>query len=174
MTASIRSIIEGRRWWVLFLALLVFFTALRIMKIKADAPQDLSISAAVYTDEGFKTYSSRNSHLYGGWRWTSADEYKSWYRDSPVPAYLYTGWFKIFGVSFASIRMISVVFSLLTMILLFYMVKRYYDIYTAFAALALFGCNHFLVMYGRMAFYETYLLFFLMAGFFAVWNFSSG
>ena len=52
------------------------------------------------------------------------------------------------------------------MILLFFMVKQYYDIYTAYMAFILFGCNHFLVMYNRLAFYENFLLFFSLLSFF--------
>ena len=84
--------------------LLALFTSFRCMKINADAPQDLSISAALYTDEGFKTYSSRNRYYYGDWKWTPEDGYSSWYKGSPVPAYMYLNWFRYFGSSFASIR----------------------------------------------------------------------
>lgn len=165
------SFLEGKFWWIPLIILLVLFTSFRCMRINADAPQDLSISAALYTDEGFKTYSSRNRYFFGGWKWTSSDGYRSWYKQSPVPAYLYLHWFQKFGVSFASIRVLSVIFSVFTMLLLFFMVKRYYDIYTAYIAFAIFGCNHFLIMYNRLGFYETFLVFFILLSFFALSEF---
>ena len=135
------------------------------MNIKADAPQDLSMSAALYTDEGFKTYSSRNQKYYGDWKWTPVDQYGGWYKRSSIPAYLYWGWFKVFGVSFASMKTPTILLAALSMALIFLMVKRFYDIYTAYVAFILFGCNHFLIMYSRLAFYEDFLIFFSILSF---------
>jgi hypothetical protein len=141
------------------------------MNINADAPQDLSLSAALYTDEGFKTYSSRNYKYYGGWKWTPVDEYGSWNKRSVIPSGLYLAWFKVFGVSFASMKTPTILLAALSMALIFFMVKRFYDIYTAYAAFILFGCNHFLIMYSRLAFYENFLVFFSIIAFWMLGEF---
>lgn len=164
----LKAITGGKRWWVAFLVLVVFFSGIRFFRINADPAPDLSISAALYTDEGFKAYSSRNYHYHGDWKWTPRDNYQSWYQKSPVPAYLYRLWFRLFGVSFASIRSMNIVFGVATMILLFFMVRRFYDIHTAFVGMILFGTNHFLVMYNRLGFYENLQMFFTLAAFYAL------
>ncbi|MCL1911027.1 MAG: hypothetical protein FWG13_02340 [Leptospirales bacterium] len=165
MKGKIDSVLNGKYWALPFLVMLVFFTAMRFMNIKADAPQDLSISAALYTDEGFKTYSSRNHKYYGDWKWTPVDNYGGWYKRSGIPAYLYRGWFEVFGVSFVSMKTPTILLAALSMALIFFMVKRFYDIYTAYVAFTLFGFNHFLIMYSRLAFYENFLIFFSILSF---------
>ena len=165
MKDRIDNILNGKYWMIPFLVLLVFFTGVRFMNIKADAPQDLSISAALYTDEGFKTYAARNNKYYGDWKWTPADNYGGWYKRFAIPAHLYWGWFKVFGVSFASVKTPTILLAALSMALIFFMVKRFYDIYTAYAAFILFGFNHFLIMYSRLAFYENFLIFFSILAF---------
>ena len=65
------------------------FTLMRLVFINADPPQDLSFSAALYTDEGFKTYEARNYIHFGDWKWTSSDMYWGWKSESPLPVYTY-------------------------------------------------------------------------------------
>lgn len=156
----IRSFLKGRYWPVVLIISVLLFTVMRMVKINADAPPELSISAALYTDEGFKTLSAKNKLYYGDWKWSPDDEYGSWHEQSPVPTYLFYQWFSWFGVSLASIRYLNVIFASLTMILLFFFVKKHYDIVTAFLALFMFGISHFTSMYQRMGFFENFLVFF--------------
>lgn len=160
MREKIKEVIEGRRWWVPFVVLLLIFTALRCLHINYDAPQDLSISAALYTDEGLKTFSPANYVQHGNWKWTPEDEYSAWFERAIIPTYLHLAVFKIFGVSFVSAKIVPITLAFFSMILIFFMVKQYYNIYTAYVAFILFGLNHFVLMYNRLAFYENFLLFF--------------
>lgn len=171
MIEKIKVILKGKFWWVPFLVLLIFFSTLRFANINADAPQDLSISAALYTDEGFKTYSTRNFKHYGSEKWSPLDGYRNWHTRALVPSTVYLGWFKLFGVSFASMRTPTILLSIFSMILLFFGVRRFYDIYTAYAAFILFGCNHVIIMYSRLAFYENFLVFFSLLAFVAFGEF---
>lgn len=157
---------DGRRWVVLFLLLLTLFSGMRLVRLSADPSPDLSISAALYTDEGFKAYSSMNVVRYGDWKWTPRDNYGGWYEGSPVPTQLYIAWFKLFGVSFASLRAMNVLFGALTMIALFFIVRRYYDNLTAFVAMTLFGTSNFLIGYNRLGFFENLQVFFALIVFY--------
>lgn len=141
---------------------------MRIAHIAADAPQDLSISAALYTDEGFKTYEPRNMALFGDWRWSPDDQYTGWAAASPLTAYPYLWIFKVFGVSLASVRSLSILYALMTMIVLLAFLARTYDRNTALVGLIIFGIGYFTVMYNRLGLFENHLLFYLAAFFFCV------
>lgn len=165
---KLKELIGGKNWYIFFIVLVILFSGMRFFKINADPAPDLSISGALYTDEGFKAYSARNYHLYGDWKWSPQDGYSSWYKKSPIPSYLYRGWFKLFGSGFSAVRSMNVMFGIMTMILIFFMIKRFYNIYTAFVALILFGSNHFTMMYNRLGFYENLQAFFGIATIFAL------
>jgi len=167
MTA-IDRIITHKKYAVILLAVFIIFSGMRILFINADAPQDLSISAAIFTDEGFKTFAARNFHFFGDWRWSPVDEYGNWFSQSPLGTLSYVLVFHLFGVSFASIRGLSVLYSIATMILFYFFVNRNYDRKTAFIALLLYGLNFFNAMSGRLGFFETHLNFYIMVSLFAV------
>ncbi len=157
-----KIIINSKYWVLLFFAMIIFFTGIRMIKINADSNQDLSISAALYTDEGFKAYSPRNFILHGKWNWSPDDEYRSWHDGSPFITYVYVKVFELFGISYKSIRYLNVAAALITMLFLFFFVKRNYDIYAAFIALTLFGISNFMIMYNRQGFFENFVNLFLM------------
>lgn len=160
----------SEKWWPLTLALiLLLFASARVIHITYDPPPELSISAAPFTDEGLKTYSPRNFYYHGDWRWTPEDGYAGWYRSSPLAVRMYRAWFNWFGVSLTTVRLINVLFSVLTMALLFWLVMRYYrNRFTAAASVILFGVSHFIMMFNRLAFFENMLVFFSLAIFYSV------
>lgn len=165
---TIQSIVRHRRFALIITALMILFALMRVVFINADAPQDLSISAAIYTDEGFKTYAARNFVLFGDWKWTPGDQYESWLNQSPLGNLSYRIMFEHFGVSFFSIRILSIIYSVATMILLFFFVRRYFDRGAATISLILFGLNFFNTMSGRMGFFEVHLNFYIMASLFCI------
>ncbi|OHD66794.1 MAG: hypothetical protein A2176_09975 [Spirochaetes bacterium RBG_13_51_14] len=146
--------------------LILLFTGMRIVHINADAPQDLTISAATYTDEGFKTYEPRNYVLFGDWHWTPEDEYGGWGKVSPLTTIPYLWIFRHFSVSYASIRLLSVVYAAITMIFLFLFLARNFDRFTGLIGLILFGVNYFTAMYNRLGLYESHLICYIMIAFF--------
>ncbi len=153
--------LSNKVWPFTFVFVLVVLTLLRITNMELDPPPELSISAAPFTDEGLKTYSPRNFHYYNEWRWTTRDGYAGWHKSSPLAVKMYIAWFDLFGVSFVSIRSLNILFSVLTLVLLFMVVMRYYrDRFTAFAAMILYGISYYLMMFNRLAFFENMLVFF--------------
>jgi len=151
---------------LLGLCMLLLFGGMRAAFITADAPQDLSISGALYSDEGFKTYSSRNMALYGAWKWTSRDGYSGWLEKSPLPVHAYTALFRKFGTGFSTIRALPVVSSVLTMILLFFFAFRRFNSSTALLSLLFFGISFYNCMFNRLGFFEIIVNLFLMAAIF--------
>src|SRR4030067_2878509 len=65
MQQQVNNPTGGRFYYPAILLLMLVFTGMRLVHINADAPQDLSISAALYTDEGFKTYEPCNMVIFG-------------------------------------------------------------------------------------------------------------
>ncbi|MBN2160421.1 MAG: hypothetical protein JW807_13590 [Spirochaetes bacterium] len=166
MLRLLKRLTDGRYYYPAALLLVILFTGMRLAHINADAPQDLSISAAAYTDEGFKTYDARNRVLFGDWKWTPEDQYGGWLSTSPLTVLPYTWIFSRFGVSYASIRVLSVAYAAVTMILLFLFLARTYDRLTALIGLVLFGSNYFTAMYNRLGLYEGHLICFVMIALF--------
>ncbi len=154
MLNAINKLTTGPRFFAAAALMVMLFTGMRAVHINADAPQDLTTSAATITDEGFKTYDPRNIVLYGDIKWTPEDEYQGWAGTSPLATIPYLWIFRNFGVSYASIRLLSVAYAALTMILLFLFLMRNYDRATALVGLLLFGTNYFTAMYNRLGLFE--------------------
>ncbi|HNW29243.1 MAG TPA: hypothetical protein PKN50_12260 [Spirochaetota bacterium] len=162
MLKLLKQLSGHRAFYPVVVALILLFTLMRIVHINADAPQDLTMSAATYTDEGFKTYDARNKVLYGDWKWTPEDEYEGWNTKSPLTVLPHAWIFRHFGVSYASIRVLSVLYASATMALLLLFLARNYDRLTALTGLVLFGVNYFAAMFNRLGMYESHLIFYIM------------
>ncbi len=162
MLRTLNRLAEGRRFYAAVFLFILLFTGMRLAHINADAPQDLTTSAASYTDEGFKTYDARNHALYGSWKWTPEDEYEGWLAKSPLTALPYALIFGRFGASYASVRALSVAYAAGTMLLLVIFLLRNYGRLTALVGLALFGTNYFTAMFNRLGMYESHLIFYIM------------
>ncbi len=166
MVKLLERLTSGRRFYPLILLLVIVFTAMRLVHINADAPQELTTSAAIYTDEGFKSYEARNLTLFGDRKWTPEDQYEGWAEKSPITNIPYLLIFRHFGVSYASIRILPIAYGVLTMIVLFFFLVRNYDRATALVGLVLYGVNFFTAMFNRLGLYESHLLFFIMLSLF--------
>ena len=167
---NVHGTLLSKKWIAaLCVILIIAGVAARVSFINADAPQDISISAAIYTDEGFKTYSPRNRVLFGDWKWTPEDEYRSWVNSSPVATASYTWIFNNFGVSFLTIRSLSIFYGIMTVLLLFLFMFSCYDLSTALAGTAFFSANFFVIMFNRLGLYETHLVFYSVLALFLVY-----
>ena len=162
MLQLLKQLSVNRAFYPVAIILIIIFTLMRLVHINADAPQDLTMSAASYTDEGFKTYDARNQVLYGDWKWTPEDEYEGWNTKSPLTVLPHAWIFRHFGVSYASIRVLSVLYAAATMALFFIFLARNYDRLTALIGLVLFGINYFAAMFNRLGMYESHLIFYIM------------
>ncbi|MFW5862875.1 MAG: hypothetical protein ACOCWZ_11575 [Spirochaetota bacterium] len=171
---TVSEILLSKKWLPLVLVIIILAgIASRIVYINADAPQDISISAAIYTDEGFKTYSPRNKVLFGNWKWTPEDEYRSWVNSSPVATGAYTWIFNHLGVSFHTIRSLSILYGVMTILLMSLFLLHCYGVNTALVGTAFFSMNFFVIMFNRLGLYETHLLLYAALTFvlmYGAWN----
>ncbi|HOW83131.1 MAG TPA: glycosyltransferase family 39 protein [Spirochaetota bacterium] len=153
----------NRRLPIALLLCFALFIGMRSLFITADPPQDLSISGALYSDEGFKTLAARNQVLFGDYKWTPIDEYDNWGKKSPAATEVFAFMFRRFGTGFASIRAVSVIYSILTILALYLFMLRNFGRNEALAGCILYGISFFTVMMNRTGLYETHMNFYLAA-----------
>src|SRR5712692_8598140 len=132
--------------------------ALLLRVIKLDADPSALISRDFITDEGWWAHNARNALFYGQWR---IDQY-----NLPLySAYLYNLLlyltFKLFGISFTTLRILSALGGWLTVVLVFLLVRHEINTRTAVFASVLLGFSNLHIEYSRTGFTESMLMFFL-------------
>jgi len=146
--------------WSLSLVLLVFVLTLvpRGADLISDPPPDLGESGGYYADEGFWTHNARNKILFGEpvldtWNNMFASPLTHW------PQYFA---FRFLGVGLPQARVVSVLLSLFSVLL----IARGLSGSTSIAAAVLFACNVLLIHFGRLALLETPVNFLLLLSWF--------
>lgn len=138
---------------------LIMAAALLLRVINLDSDPSALISRDFITDEGWWAHNARNGLFYGEWR---IDEYNL----GLYSAYLYNlllyATFKLFGISFTTMRMLSAVCGWLTVLLLFLLVRREMSTRAALFASALLGFCNLHIVYSRTGFTESVMGFFLV------------
>ena len=156
-------------WKTLLILLFVAFFLGRIVFLNADAPLQLTWSTDPFTDESSKSMHIRNLELFGEKDITNLSNLCSdcvfqtaVIVDNPVVNAPLILFMNIFGVNYFAIRMISVVFGLLSLLVFFFLLKEFSNEKTALLATALLGFNFVFLMYNRIALLETPMTFFLI------------
>ncbi len=144
--------------------LLIVAGLLRTISLDADPPSWLSWSAGLYSDEGIYCDDARlwvlyHQHMQGNFHSSVV---------APLQNVLLVDWFKHYGVSLAKARMVSVAYSLATLVLYWLALRIRYDERTALISLSLLAVSAPLVFYNRMALLETPALFWLVGVFLGV------
>lgn len=136
----------------------IMAAALLLRVINLDADPSALISRDVITDEGWWAHNARNAVLYGQWR---IDDYNP----GIYSAYLYNALlyfiFETFGISCASMRLLSALTGWLTVVLVFLLVRREFSVRAAIFASALLGFSNLNIIYSRTGFAESTMVFFL-------------
>lgn len=85
-----------------------------------------------------------------------------------LPGYMLLPVFVIFGINLFSLKLLPILFSLLSIILLYYICKRVFDRKVAIITTLLLATSHNFIYYTRAGFnyIDSILIFFLLAGFF--------
>ncbi len=150
---------------VLLLIVIALGLWLRIADLRADPPPDLSWSFAPYTDEGLNTYSARNYALYHNFKQDDFFPFCVYPLVNIIVAFV----FKIFGIGFVQVKLLSVFAGVLGILIIFLFARSGGNkIAGPLSALLLATCYP-LVMYSRLGLVETVqILFLLLAGLFWV------
>src|SRR5947207_10945695 len=99
------------RLWLGCAAAIALAIVLRLVALKSDPFPGLDWDTGLMTDEGFYTHNARNVALFGHAR---LDEFNNMLV-APVVHWIQVGVFYIFGFGIIQARLISVVFSLLSL-----------------------------------------------------------
>jgi 4-amino-4-deoxy-L-arabinose transferase-like glycosyltransferase len=145
------------------LFLLLFFSALfslRLIHLGADPPKDLDpLSPGYYCDPGEYTRNARNKIVLGEWK---TDDWGLDYMYI-IPLTHYTSYlvFLLFGVGIAQMNVVPVVFSCLTLVLAYLILKKTLNPGFALLGVLLLGVNYPFTMFSRIANNIMPMLFFV-------------
>lgn len=137
---------------------LILSAALLLRVINLDADPSALISRDFITDEGWWAHNARNAFFYGQWR---IDEYNLGLYSAYLFNLLLYFVFKIFAISFTTMRMLSALGGWLTVVLLFLLVRREINTRAAVFASALLAFSNLHILYSRTGFTESVMVFFL-------------
>uniref|UniRef100_A0A7C4GHH0 Glycosyltransferase RgtA/B/C/D-like domain-containing protein n=1 Tax=candidate division WOR-3 bacterium TaxID=2052148 RepID=A0A7C4GHH0_UNCW3 len=152
------GLLVGRFGWFTVIIVVLFGLALRVSDLRADPPWDLSWSFAPYTDESLNTYSARNMVLYGAWKVDDFNPYVVY----PLVNMLVAIVFRLFGIGFVQVKLVSVAAGVLSVLLLYLLVRESDGpLAGLLAGLGLATCFP-LVMYSRLGLIESVQILFLL------------
>jgi len=163
--------LNSTNWFyrIAFLLCIVSLCILRVLFLDCDPPPELSASGGYFADEGFWTHNARNKILFGEW---VSDEWNNMYV-SPILHCLTYASFSAFGVSFISARLVPVVLSILSIVVISIYFQRRGKRNISLLILLFLGLQYPFLVYNRIAIVETPAVFFLVLVFiFAVINLS--
>jgi len=143
--------------FILFILFIAFL--FRFINLSGDAPAgDISRSGVFYVDEGTYAHNVINKALFE--QWFLDDDYNAM-SNVPIFSLFQYGVVKIFGIGLVQIRYGGVIYSLLSLVLLWIILKSV-NASTTMIALCLGAINYFYIIYNRLALLENLLVLFLV------------
>jgi len=143
------------------LLLILANVGMRVARITADSAYELPNgfrTVAPFRDEAAKAYEARAKTLTGSWTLHPMDQYEYWRKQSPVWVYSLWIWFEAFGVGYAQLRSVSVIFSAVTLLILYLGLRRSSGGLPALFAVVFLGFNYYFFLYSRLGLMEPMLL----------------
>ncbi|MFO7674923.1 MAG: glycosyltransferase family 39 protein [bacterium] len=152
--------LPGPRWLVpLALAAIVLVgLGLRAADLRADPPPDLSWSFAPWTDEGLNAYSARSLVLHGAWKTDDFFPFVVY----PLFNLLVALAFRLFGVGFVSVKLVSLLAGLGSIVALYFLVRSSAGRLAGLIAALLLALCYPHVMYTRLGLVESLQVLFLL------------
>jgi len=153
------------------LAILLLAAALisvRLFKLNADPPRVFPNGFRAiepFTDEAAKAFQARNRALFNEWNTSPKDEYRFWKVLSPLWCYPLWFWFRVWGVSYASLRLFSVFWFSAGMLLVYFSLRKNPGAGAPVYAFFFYGVNFYLLLFSRLGLMETMLNSFLLLAF---------
>lgn len=126
--------------------------------IHADSPGNISVSAGIQFDPPSKCHNARNRVLFGRWM---TDDWNP-YIHSPLYTSIQALTFRLFGVGLAQMRLTSILFSALSLLLLYFLASRANGPPAGFFALLLAIVSYPFLIFSRSALLEPFALFFML------------
>jgi 4-amino-4-deoxy-L-arabinose transferase-like glycosyltransferase len=134
-----------------------------VLFLSSDPPQ-ISWSQDVATDPPQYTYFARNHALWGSWDLFGHNRFVFFLKSfTTVFSYLI---YTLFGTGRFQSNLVAVILNLMSMILLFFTLKKIFSKRVAFLTMFFLGINYVFIMYGRNPFLEISAIFLIVLGFF--------
>jgi len=147
--------------------ILLLAASIRVIHLRADPPANISASRALWTDEAFKNYNVRNKVLFGHWRVNEENDYRRNLWKRPVFMLSMYPFLKVIGVGFVQTRLVSVLLSIITLVILFFWVKNFLGYTASILGSAFLAVNYSYFVFSRVGTYEQlYILLIVLTGFF--------
>lgn len=128
----------------------------RLLHLAADPPVELGPSGGAWTDPGEWAHNARNRILSGRWVW---DQVNFMYV-SPITTFCFYLVFRVLGVGYAQVGLVSVLFGLATLGVFYLALKDAMGRGGALLSTALLGGNYLYLTYNRVGLVETPAIFF--------------
>lgn len=128
----------------------------RLLWLAADPPVELGPSGGAWTDPAEYAHNARNRVLYGAWVW---DEVNFMYV-SPVTNLCFYLVFRLLGVGYAQVGLVSVLFGLAALPLFYGSLRAAMGRGGALLATGLLGGSYLFITYNRIGLVETPAVFF--------------
>lgn len=129
---------------------------IRLLHLAADPPVELGPSGGAWTDPGEWAHNARNKVLTGRWVW---DQVNFMYV-SPITTFCFYLVFRVLGVGYAQVGLVSVLFSLATLGVFYLALKESMGRGGAVLSTLLLGGNYLYLTYNRVGLVETPAIFF--------------
>jgi len=132
-----------------FLLILLFILLLipRVVHLDADPPYNLSWSGGPYGDPGSYNLNARNKILFGEYE---LDDFNLMYSSFP-PHLISYAVFRLFGVGIKQQNIVPVLFSLLTLVFFYFILRKSFDFLWSVIGTLLLGFNYIFLMFSRIA-----------------------
>ncbi len=154
--STLRAGAEAARHPLALVVLALLLLDVRVLYLSADPPVDLGPSGGAWTDPGAYAHNARNKILFGQWVW---DEVNFMYV-SPLANLCFYLVFRLAGIGYAQVGLVSVLFSLATLALFYLSLKEPFGRGGALLSTVLLGANHLFITYNRLGLVETPAIFF--------------
>ena len=146
---------------LIFLILLPVFA--RLYYLRADIPPTGKLGTH-NADEGTWAHNARNKILFGSW-FMENDEWNPLFVSPPFSLLAYSS-FWAFGPGIVQARLVSVLFSLLTMLFFYRALRNEFGMKTAIIGIFLLSCNFVYLAFSRAVMLEVFSIFFLVLTFY--------
>jgi 4-amino-4-deoxy-L-arabinose transferase-like glycosyltransferase len=159
-----RPFFSSRLFYILLFCVIVGATFIGgVLFLSSDPPQ-ISWSQDVATDPPQYTYFARNHALWGSWDLFGHNRFVFFLKSfTTVFSYLI---YTLFGTGRFQSNLVAVILNLLSMVFLFFALKKIFNHRVAFLSMFFLGINYVFIMYGRNPFLEISAIFLLILGFF--------
>ena len=159
-----RPFFSSRSFYILLFCLIVGLTFIGgVLFLSSDPPQ-ISWSQDVATDPPQYTNFARNHAIWGSWDLFGHNRYVFFLKSfTTVFSYLI---YVLFGTGRFQSNLVAVILNLMSMIFLFFALKKIFNSRVAFLTMFFLGINYVFIMYGRNPFLEISAIFLIVLGFF--------